>query len=75
MLQYGCLKRWYDGNVVCSYMEPKILVIVDVPGWALKRTADNEIARLKEHYAFDKAFNKNAADKIRAGRFDLLYVT
>ena len=56
-------------------MKPKILVIVDVPGWALERTADNVIARLKEQYAFDKAFNRNAAEKIRAGRFDLLYVT
>ena len=44
-------------------MKPKILVIVDVPGWALERTADNVIARLQEHYAFDKAFNRNAAEK------------
>ena len=56
-------------------MKPKILIIVDVPGWALERTADNVIARLKERYSFDKAFNRNAAEKIRAGRFDLLYVT
>ena len=55
-------------------MKPKILVIVDVPGWALERTADNVMARLKDHYGFEKAFNKNAVEKIREGKFDLLYV-
>ena len=56
-------------------MKPKILVIVDVPGWALERTADNVIARLSDRYDFEKAFNKNAVEKIRAGNFDLLYIT
>ena len=56
-------------------MKPKILVIVDVPGWALERTADNVIARLSGQYDFEKAFNKNAVEKIRAGNFDLLYIT
>jgi hypothetical protein len=56
-------------------MKPKILVIVDVPGWALERTADNVIARLQDLYHFEKAFNKDAVEKIRAGYFDLLYVT
>lgn len=56
-------------------MKPKILVIVDVPGWALERTADNVMARLSDRYYFEKAFNKNAAEKIRAGKYDLLYIT
>ncbi len=56
-------------------MKPQILVIVDVPGWALERTADNIIARLKDHYDFEKAFNRNAMEKIKEGKFDLLYVT
>ena len=56
-------------------MKAKILVIADVPGWALERTADNVIARLSGQYDFEKAFNKNAVEKIRAGNFDLLYIT
>jgi hypothetical protein len=56
-------------------MKPKILVIADVPGWALERTADNVMARLSSRYDFEKAFNRNAVEKIRAGKFDLLYVT
>jgi hypothetical protein len=56
-------------------MKPKILVIVDVPGWALERTADNVIERLSGRFDFEKAFNKNAVDIIRAGNFDLLYIT
>jgi hypothetical protein len=56
-------------------MKPKILVIVDVPGWALERTADNVIARLSGQYVFEKAFNNNAVEKIRAGNLDLLYIT
>lgn len=35
-------------------MKPKILVIVDVPGWALERTADNVMSRLKDRYVFEK---------------------
>ncbi|MDY6864174.1 MAG: glycosyltransferase family 4 protein [Thermodesulfobacteriota bacterium] len=56
-------------------MKPRILIIVDVPGWALERTADNVIARLKDHYSFEKAFNINAVEKIRNGHFDLLYIS
>jgi len=55
-------------------MKPKILVVVDVPGWALDRTADNVITRLKEHYHFEKVFNKDAAERIPKGDFDLLYI-
>jgi hypothetical protein len=56
-------------------MKPKILVIVDVPGWALERTADNIIIRLSDQFDFEKAFNRDAAEKIGSGNFDLLYVT
>jgi hypothetical protein len=56
-------------------MKPRILVIVDVPGWALERTADNVIVRLRDLFDFEKVFNKDAVEKIRSGNFDLLYVT
>ncbi|MCX5904956.1 MAG: glycosyltransferase family 4 protein [Proteobacteria bacterium] len=56
-------------------MKPKIIVIVDVPGWALERTADNVMACLSDRYDFEKAFNENAVEKIREGKFDLLYIT
>ena len=56
-------------------MKPKILIIPDVPGWALERTADNVIQRLKHLFDFEKAFNQNAEEKIREGNFDLLYLT
>lgn len=56
-------------------MKPKILVIVDVPGWALERTADNVMARLNDRYQFDKAFNHEATERIERGNFDLLYLT
>ena len=55
--------------------KPKILVIPDVPGWALERTADNVIHRLTHLFDFEKAFNQNAEEKIRRGDFDLLYIT
>ncbi|MFH0812519.1 MAG: glycosyltransferase family 4 protein [Pseudomonadota bacterium] len=56
-------------------LKPKILIIADVPGWAMERTADNVMARLKNHYHFEKAFNANAEEKIKQGDFDLLYIT
>jgi hypothetical protein len=56
-------------------MKPKILVIVDVPGWALDRTADNVMRRLADRYAFEKRFNREAAERIPQGGFDLLYIT
>lgn len=56
-------------------VKPKILTIVDVPGWALERTADNVMRRLKDKYVFEKAFNRDAEKKIQQGDFDLLYIT
>ncbi|HJX30676.1 MAG TPA: hypothetical protein VJ624_02365, partial [Thermodesulfobacteriota bacterium] len=56
-------------------MKPKILIIPDVPGWALERAADNVIRRLNHLFEFEKAFNQNAEEKIREGNFDLLYLT
>jgi hypothetical protein len=56
-------------------MKPRILIIVDVPGWALDRTAENLMARLKDLYQFEKVFNAQAIEKIREGQFDLLYIT
>jgi glycosyltransferase involved in cell wall biosynthesis len=56
-------------------MKPKILVVVDVPGWSLERTADNVMARLKDRYRFAKAFNHEAAERIGRGDFDLLYLS
>jgi hypothetical protein len=56
-------------------MKPRILVVVDVPGWAMERTADNVIVRLSDQFYFEKAFNSNAVEKIGSGNFDLLYVT
>ena len=58
-----------------NYVNPRILIIADVPGWAMERTADNVMARLKEQYSFEKAFNSNAEEKIKQGNFDLLYIT
>ena len=56
-------------------MKPRILVVADVPGWAMDRTADNVIRRLGDRFYFEKVFNRDAAEKLRAGEFDLLYVT
>ncbi len=56
-------------------MKPKILIVVDEPGWALERTADNVIMRLQEHYDFKKVFNCDAVKYITHGSFDLLYIT
>lgn len=55
-------------------MKPRILIVVDVPGWALDRTAGNVIKRLQDLYQFEKVFNAQALEKIREGKFDLLYV-
>jgi hypothetical protein len=55
-------------------MKPRILIVVDVPGWALDRTAGNVAARLKDLYRFEKVFNAQAVEKIREGKFDLLYI-
>jgi hypothetical protein len=56
-------------------MKPKILVVADVPGWALDRTADNVIVRLKDRYDFEKTFNQDAVERICRRDFDLLYIT
>jgi hypothetical protein len=55
-------------------MKPRILVIVDVPGWALERTADNVMRRLAGRYDFRKAFNNTAAEVIRRCDYDLVYI-
>jgi hypothetical protein len=55
-------------------MKPKITIIVDVPGWALDHTASNVADRLKDHYDFEKVFNRDAEEKIRLGNFDLIYM-
>ena len=56
-------------------MKPKITIIVDVPGWALDNTASNVAAHLKDHYDFERIFNREAEEKIRLGNFDLVYIT
>ncbi len=56
-------------------MKPKITIIADVPGWALDHTASNVAVRLKDHYDFEKVFNRDAEEKIRLGNFDLVYIT
>jgi glycosyltransferase involved in cell wall biosynthesis len=56
-------------------MKPKILVIVDVPGWALDRTAENVVSRLQDRYHFEKIFNRDAVERICRKDFDLLYIT
>lgn len=55
-------------------MKPRILVIVDVPGWALERTADNVMRRLAGRYAFRKAFNRTAPQELARRDYDLVYL-
>lgn len=55
-------------------MKPRILVLVDVPGWALDRTADNVMRRLAGRYCFTKAFNTEAEAALDRGNFDLAYL-
>lgn len=55
-------------------MKPRILVIVDVPGWALERTADNVMRRLAHRYEFIKAFNSTAATALERRDYDLVYI-
>jgi glycosyltransferase involved in cell wall biosynthesis len=54
-------------------MKPRILVLVDVPGWALDRTADNVIRRLSHRYRFIKVFNRDAEAALDRANFDLVY--
>jgi len=56
-------------------MKPRILIVVDVPEWALDRTADNIIKRLKDNYIFIKTYNRDAVKIIEKKRYDLLYIT
>ncbi|MCP4716930.1 MAG: glycosyltransferase family 4 protein [Deltaproteobacteria bacterium] len=55
-------------------MKPRILILVDVPGWALDRTADNVIARLQHRYRFKKAYNHDAEAMLSSSTFDLCYM-
>ena len=55
-------------------MKPRILVIADVPGWALERTADNVMRRLSDSYHFIKAFNSTADEALRRRDYDLVYI-
>jgi hypothetical protein len=55
-------------------MKPRILVIIDIPGWALERTADNVMRRLAHHYDFIKAFNRTAAEALERRDYDLVYI-
>ena len=55
-------------------MKPRILVIVDVPGWALERTADNVMQRLARSYDFRKVFNSTAVEALSRRDYDLVYV-
>lgn len=55
-------------------MKPRILVLVDMPGWALDRTADNVIRRLSHRYRFIKAFNPGAEAALDRAHFDLAYL-
>jgi len=59
---------------ISGSMKPRILVIVDVPGWALERTADNVMRRLAHRYEFIKAFNRTAATALERRDFDLVYI-
>lgn len=55
-------------------MKPRILVIADVPGWALERTADNVMRRLSGRYDFRKAFNATAVEELARREYDLVYI-
>ncbi len=56
-------------------MKPKILTVVDVPGWALDRTAKNMQSRLRDRYDFEVVYNDQAIERVARSQFDLLYVT
>jgi glycosyltransferase involved in cell wall biosynthesis len=56
-------------------MKPEILIIADVPGWALDRTAENVIKRLSKQFKFKKVFNNQAVEAVQKKDYDLLYIT
>ncbi len=68
------MTRIQPAAILPASMKPRILVIVDIPGWALERTADNVMRRLADRYAFIKAFNSTAAEAIGRRDFDLAYI-
>ena len=55
-------------------MKPEILIVVDVPGWALDRTAQNMARRLSDSFAFEIVYNEQATEKVEADAFDVLYI-
>jgi len=55
-------------------MKPRILILVDMPGWALDRTAGNVIRRLSTRYRFEKVFNRDAEAALDRADFDLAYL-
>ena len=55
-------------------MKAKILVIVDVPGWALDRTAQNVIKRLRGNYDFTVVYNDELSREHLRGNYDLYYL-
>ena len=55
-------------------MKAKILVIVDVPGWALDRTAQNVIKRLGGSYEFTVVYNNGSSREHLRGNYDLHYL-
>jgi len=56
-------------------MRPEILIIADVPGWALDRTAENVMKRLSDQFRFKKVFNGQAVEAVNKKDYDLLYIT
>lgn len=56
-------------------MKPEILIIADVPGWALDRTAENVMKRLANQFRFKKVFNAQAVEAVKKNDYDLLYIT
>lgn len=56
-------------------MKPEILIIADVPGWALDRTAENVIKHLSNQFRFKKVFNAQAVEEINKNDYGLLYIT
>ena len=55
-------------------MKAKILVVIDVPGWALDRTARNVISRLSKEYDFTIVYNKGLMEQLKSNKFDLYYL-
>ena len=56
-----------------ALMKPKILIVVDVPGWALDRTAKNVVRCLSSRYSFTIVYNNELLETLSRHRFDLYY--